>query len=92
MIELGYEVKDKVTGFKGIVTGRASYITGCDQYLIAPKNKGATFENSIWIDEGRLKVGKQLLKPEDVQLKESTTFKEPPRKGGPNMYAPKRNQ
>lgn len=90
MIELGYEVKDKITGFKGTVTGRAQYVTGCDQYLVTPKSKGVTFADSSWIDEGRLIIGKQLLKPEDVQLKESILSKKP-RKGGPTMYSPKRN-
>lgn len=32
MIILGRKVRDKVTGFEGIVTGRATYLTGCDQY------------------------------------------------------------
>lgn len=32
--ELGATLKDKITGFEGIATGVASYITGCDQYVI----------------------------------------------------------
>lgn len=28
-LELGLEVKDIVTGFRGIITGRCEYLTGC---------------------------------------------------------------
>ena len=31
-IRMGAKVTDKVSGFQGIVTGRAEYSTGCRQY------------------------------------------------------------
>lgn len=54
MIELGQEVQDKITGFRGIVTGRVDYLTGCRQLLIAPplKSDGRMAE-SVWLDEQR---------------------------------------
>lgn len=56
MIELGAKAKDRITGFVGIVTGRASYLTGCDQYLINPPAKDGALVESQWFDEQRLAV------------------------------------
>ena len=53
-IELGAKVKDSITGFSGIVTGRAEYITGCRQYAITPKAVKNEHKDSYWIDEDRL--------------------------------------
>ncbi len=56
-IELGHAVKDKVTRFTGVVTGRVEYITGCAQYFIQPSiNKDGEFVAAQWIDEDRLEV------------------------------------
>jgi hypothetical protein len=55
-IELGAEVKDCVTGFSGIVTGRADYVTGCRQYAVTPttlKDDGSPVGGG-WYDEDRL--------------------------------------
>jgi hypothetical protein len=54
--ELGSTVKDKVTGFEGIATGVASYITGCDQYCIQPPLKDGSFVDSKWFDDNRLEL------------------------------------
>jgi hypothetical protein len=57
-IQLGASVRDKITGFSGVVTGRATYITGCDQVLVAPpitKDDGA-LPTSHWFDSQRLTV------------------------------------
>lgn len=34
---LGKTLRDRITGFSGICTGHARYLTGCDQYLLNPK-------------------------------------------------------
>lgn len=73
-IELGVKVKDSITGFKGIVTARAEYITGCKQYSLVPKaekNKAAT---AAWFDEDRL-----------VDSVKKKAAKVP--KGGPQQFA-----
>jgi hypothetical protein len=59
-IELGQKVKDKITGFTGVVTGRTEYITGCEQLLVQPptKNDGA-FTEPRWFDVDRLDVIEQ---------------------------------
>ncbi len=53
MIKLGSFVEDRITTFAGVVTGRAEYITGCNQYLVTPKNSD---KEGRWIDEQRLGV------------------------------------
>ncbi len=53
-IKLGEKVKDNITGFDGVVTGRADYITGCRQYLVTPKAIKSEFKSSVWLDEDRL--------------------------------------
>lgn len=50
---LGSEVKDKITGFTGIVRGRSEYLTGCNTYGIqsqklTKENVPAKWE---WLDE-----------------------------------------
>ena len=54
-IENGATVQDKVTGFKGIVTGRADYISGCNQYLVQPVMT-KEFVEAKWFDELRLRT------------------------------------
>lgn len=34
---MGKKGKDKITGFTGIVTGRSTWLYGCDQYLLTPE-------------------------------------------------------
>lgn len=58
MIALGSKAKDKITGFSGIVTGHARYITGCDQYLLNAKATSDGQVHSLWVDENRLEVAK----------------------------------
>lgn len=56
-IELGDTVSDRVTGFKGVVTGRVEYITGCNQLLISPKaDEKNALPESRWIDEQRCEL------------------------------------
>jgi len=57
-INLGSKVRDSITGFEGIVTGRAEYLSGCVRILIQPQglnNDGEMIE-SQWIDEGQLEI------------------------------------
>lgn len=84
-LELGWEVKDVITGFKGIIVGRAQYITGCNQYCIQPidKKKTAEKKDSIWFDENRL----ETVKEQDLKLVQHSGDEEV--KGGPvNNQAP----
>ena len=49
--ELGATVKEVISGFTGVVTGRVQYITGCFQYLITSRNADV---KPVWYDEDRL--------------------------------------
>jgi len=56
-ISLGDTVIDTITGFKGRVTGRAEYISGCIQYSVTPPvNKDGEMSDSNWIDEQRIEI------------------------------------
>lgn len=61
--ERGDEVRDKITGFKGVVISRADHISGCNTYGIKPrklKNDGAS-QDTEWLDEPRLEAtGKRV--------------------------------
>lgn len=63
MVTLGRKYKDKITGFVGIATGHAKYISGCSQVLLAPSvtNEGA-MRDANWFDEQRLEgVGDDVV-------------------------------
>lgn len=51
----GHRATDKVTKFKGVVTGKCMYITGCSQYLVQPGvSEDGVYRDSKWFDEDRL--------------------------------------
>jgi hypothetical protein len=52
--ELGEVVKDVVTGFSGVITGRCEYLTGCRQYSITSRTLQSGDTKSGWFDEDRL--------------------------------------
>lgn len=57
IIQLGNEARDRITGFSGIVTSRAEYLTGCTQYGLTPPVGGdGQVRPSEWFDEGRIEV------------------------------------
>jgi hypothetical protein len=66
-IKLGVRAKDKITGFEGIVTGKASYLTGCDQYSLQPEAKESDYKEGRWFDVGRLVFVNNGILPEEVQ-------------------------
>lgn len=57
MITLGKQVRDKASGFEGIVTARIEYINGCIQYCVKPR-VGADGKppDSLYLDEEFLEV------------------------------------
>ena len=77
---LGKEARDKVTGFRGVVIGRAEYLYGCAQYGLAPKaNKDGEVRAAQWFDEGRIEVIGKGVEPKTVRAEKN---------GGPNSDAP----
>jgi hypothetical protein len=74
----GMKAKDKITGFSGTVVGRCSYISGCDQLLLAPGVKDdGSFQESHWFDIQRV----EMLPGDAVTLDNSET-------PGPDAAAP----
>ena len=57
-VELGDMVCDNITGFTGVVVGKAEYLTGCDQFILQPKCAGdlGKYPDANWFDVGRLRV------------------------------------
>lgn len=64
--QLGDRVRDVITGFKGVVTGRIEYINGCDQCCISPEaTRDGKLAESIWFDWQRLeRSGKAVVMPQ----------------------------
>jgi hypothetical protein len=79
----GMIATDKMTGFSGLVVGFAQYITGCDQYLVAPQvapEKPGDLPESHWFDVNRLKF-KKVPKPVKINTKRTRGAGKPaPRK------------
>ncbi len=54
---LGYTMRDRVTGFTGVVTGACEYITGCSQILLVPPvDEAGKMRDSNWFDLQRCEV------------------------------------
>lgn len=59
--QLEESVKDRITGFEGIILGRTQYSTGCNQYGVLPTklNKDGELRAWKWFDGSRLiSIGK----------------------------------
>ena len=53
----GQFVKDRITGFCGVITGRVDYISGCQQYVVQPQSETPEkWHDGKWFDEDRLVV------------------------------------
>ena len=67
MKNLGRNAQDKITGFKGIITGKCLYLYGCSQYCLVGKvNKDGKSEVT-WFDSGRIKMLKGRVSAESVK-------------------------
>ena len=55
MIELGFLVEDKVTGFIGVADSRATFLYGCNRYHVQPRvNSEGVIPEGQMIDEPQL--------------------------------------
>ena len=63
-VELGDQVKDKVTGFVGIAVARTEFLNGCVQYSVAPKvGKDNKIPEELGIDEQSLVLVTKKKRP-----------------------------
>jgi hypothetical protein len=61
-VKLGQKAKDVITGFEGRVTGKAQYLTGCEQALLAPGLKAdGDLIGGNWFDEDRLVITDEAM-------------------------------
>lgn len=61
-IKLGSKVRDVISGFEGVATGYVIYLTGCAQYLVAPRVTSENKIESTWFDSQRLEtVGDKVV-------------------------------
>lgn len=79
MHKLGSKAKDKVTGFEGIIIGKITYLTGCNQFGISPPAKDGETFNTQWFDEGRIEITGEGISQDDVSSE---------KKGGHNRDQP----
>ncbi len=78
---LGKKVRDKVTGFCGICTGKCEYLYGCAQFNIVPAvGDDGKLGDAQWFDEGRIEIVGEGVRPASVQSNIP---------GGPNRDAPR---
>ena len=80
MIQLGLKARDIITGFEGIIVGRAEYLYGCTQYGVMPAAVDGKLGGSEWFDEGRIQVIGSGICPSQVRAEKP---------GGPNRDAPR---
>lgn len=57
-IQLGSIVKDRITGFTGVATGRHQYLTGCNKIDVTPQalDKDGQPVKAAWFDEQMIDV------------------------------------
>lgn len=68
--DLGIRVKDIITGYTGIITGRAEHITGCNTYWVNSQTiKDGKIVGAEYFDEDRLVKVDEGIKPATVQGK-----------------------
>ena len=81
VVNLGDKVKDTITGYQGIATGRSVFLNGCVSICIARQDVPDKDETKVeWFDEQR------------VELVESGAFKPQPSSataGGPQAVPPR---
>lgn len=60
---LGQIVKEKITGFTGVIMARTEHITGCTQYGILPRttDKDGQIPSWTWLDEDRLEATGKIV-------------------------------
>jgi hypothetical protein len=70
---LGITAKDPITGYQGIIIGRAHHLFGCSQYGIASRDLDSSGQvrKTEWFDEARIEVvGDGTRTVEEVQENE----------------------
>lgn len=71
--ELGDNVKDRVSGFGGIVCLRSEHLNGCKQYgIFPPTDKDGKMGDSVYIDGEQLELVDEGLNKKEPVIKKQT--------------------
>ncbi len=82
-IKLGDEVRDRVTGFQGIIIARYQYLTGCERMEVQPPiDKDGKMCAGVVFDIAML----ELITADRVASAVQEDLPDPP--GGPKDYKP----
>jgi len=78
---LGTKVKDKITGYKGIIVSQTVYMTGCNRYGVQSQKLGNTGKPQDWvfIDEDQLVSCGKIISLNRQQSGGPATFEAPQR-------------
>lgn len=77
---LGKTGTDIITGFSGIITAAACYITGCDQYsLTAEVKDNYTEGRQGWFDVNRIEISDKVVV--EIETEKEKGAMESPNKG-----------
>lgn len=78
-MRLGQELRDKVSGIKGIAVSRTEFINGCVRFAIqAPMNKkDNTLPPEVWFDEKQLEVVGKGIKMDAAPTGGPTSLRTP---------------
>lgn len=69
-IKLGQEVRDRITGFKGIATVKMEFLNGCRRFAVQPKvDKKGEVPDDKSFDEPDLEIISSGILPEEKKAK-----------------------
>lgn len=86
MVNLGDEVRDTVTGFRGVVIGKTLFLHGCTRVGVQPPvGTDGTLKEAAWFDEPQMEV----LTPGKVRPALAASAER--ERGGPMISVPTRN-
>lgn len=58
-IPLGSDVRDTLTGFKGVAFGYTMWMNGCNRYLIQSRDLREGKVVDLWVDEQQVELVKE---------------------------------
>jgi hypothetical protein len=56
-VGLGDQIRDQISGLRGVCTARIEYLYGCQQVSLSPnEHKDGKVADSSWLDESRVEI------------------------------------
>ena len=88
-MQMGDLMRDQVSGFEGIATGKAQYINGCVKWLLEGKIRDDGKMPTEWFDEQRVVVVTEAAFIVPLSIEESPPRERTALAGGPMPLAPR---